>query len=341
MNRVLLATRPLEAMPWATESPFLFCVHHEDAYPRGNDRLGPAVSLAGRDLGQDFAGKDGWRMYHGLTVPGFPAHPHRGFETVTIVRSGFIDHADSLGASARYGNGDVQWLTAGAGISHSEMFPLVHATSPNPLELFQIWLNLPAADKLAPPHFSMFWRKDVPRRHHADESGRTIEVTLVAGALDGVHPPSPPPRSWAARPESDVAIWTVGMQPGARWTLPAAVSSRAVRTLFFFRGDSLRVAGEKVAVKTALVVRADAAVALEAGASECELLMLQGRPIEEPIAQYGPFVMNTRDEIQRAIAEYQRTRFGGWPWGDESPVFARDRGRFARYADGREERAED
>jgi redox-sensitive bicupin YhaK (pirin superfamily) len=132
--------------PWHTQDPFLFCVHHDDAYPAGNEQMGPAASLAGRELGQDFAGKDGWRMYHGENVPGFPGHPHRGFETVTIVRRGLIDHADSLGAAARFGRGDVQWLTAGRGIVHSEMFPLVERAAPNPLELFQIWLNLPHAD---------------------------------------------------------------------------------------------------------------------------------------------------------------------------------------------------
>ena len=120
----VLSLRPL-GFPWETADPFLFCVHHDDAYPKGNERLGPAASLAGRDLGQDFAGSDGWRMYHGQQVPGFPQHPHRGFETVTIVRRGLVDHSDSLGAAARFGQGDVQWLTAGAGIVHSEMFPLL------------------------------------------------------------------------------------------------------------------------------------------------------------------------------------------------------------------------
>jgi redox-sensitive bicupin YhaK (pirin superfamily) len=162
--------------------PFLFCVHHVDAYPAGDARMGPAASLAGRDLGQDFAGKDGWRMYHGETVPGFPQHPHRGFETVTIVRRGFVDHADSLGAAARYGRGDVQWLTAGRGIVHAEMFPLLAEDAPNPLELFQIWLNLPAADKLVEPHFAMLWDDAVPRVRFHDDDGRETEVTLVAGA---------------------------------------------------------------------------------------------------------------------------------------------------------------
>ena len=91
---------------WRTLDPFLFCAYHDDAYPRGNSNLGPEASLAGRLLGQDFAVKDGFRMYHGREIPGFPSHPHRGFETVTIVRQGVVDHADSLGAAGRYGAGD-------------------------------------------------------------------------------------------------------------------------------------------------------------------------------------------------------------------------------------------
>src|SRR3989454_9582475 len=109
--------------PWETPDPYLFCMYHKDAYPAGNQQLGPAALLAGRNIGQDFEGKDGWRMYHGSTVPGFPQHPHRGFETVTIMRRGFIDHSDSLGATARFGQGDVQWLTAGEGGFHSGKFP--------------------------------------------------------------------------------------------------------------------------------------------------------------------------------------------------------------------------
>src|ERR1700709_642273 len=106
--------------------------------------MGPAVPLAGRDIGQDFSRKDGWSMYHGDTVPGFPAHPHRGFETVTVVPKGLIDQPHSRGAKARFGQGDAQGVPAGEGIVHSEMFPLLEGEQANPLELFQIWLNLPA-----------------------------------------------------------------------------------------------------------------------------------------------------------------------------------------------------
>ena len=112
--------------PWPTSDPFLFCVHHKDNYPIANDNLGPKDNLFGRNIGNDFSDMDGWSMYHGTAVPGFPRHPHRGFETITIVEKGLIDHSDSMGFSARYGDGDVQWLTAGNGIQHSEMFPLLN-----------------------------------------------------------------------------------------------------------------------------------------------------------------------------------------------------------------------
>lgn len=334
---IVLETRPL-GFPWVTTDPFLFCVHHDDAYPQGNEHLGPATSLAGRHIGQDFAGKDGWRMYHGQTVPGFPQHPHRGFETVTIVRRGLVDHSDSLGATARFGAGDTQWLTAGNGIVHAEMFPLVNRNAPNPLELFQIWLNLPAEDKLVPPHFGMLWNHDIPRCVFTNPNARRAEVTLIAGELDGKRPPAPPPHSWAARADTDVAIWTLKLEAGATWTLPPASHASTVRMLFFFRGSSLGLGSETIRAHAAMVVRSDVAIPLAAGLDGCELLLLQGRPIGEPVVQHGPFVMNTRAEIQRAIVDYQATKFGGWPWPSDDPVHAREDGRFAKHIDGRIER---
>jgi redox-sensitive bicupin YhaK (pirin superfamily) len=333
---VVRGVKPLGS-PWEAPDPFLFCVHHEDAYPAGNDRLGPAASLAGRDLGEDFAGRDGWRMYHGDVVPGFPQHPHRGFETVTIVRRGLVDHSDSLGAAARYGEGDVQWLTAGHGIVHSEMFPLLDPTAGNPLELFQIWLNLPREDKLASPHFTMSWAPSVPRRVERDEAGRKAEVTLVAGRRGELSPPPPPPGSWASRPESDVAIWTLRMAPEARLTLPAARAG-SNRRLYFFAGTALRVGERLVEAGSAIDTVAGVEVPLENGPNEAQLLVLQGRPIGEPVVQYGPFVMTSRAEIEQAFSDYRRTRFGGWPWPEPGPVHGRAEGRFARHPDGRVER---
>jgi redox-sensitive bicupin YhaK (pirin superfamily) len=334
----IIAVTPLTSR-WQTQDPFLFCVHHIDNFPRGNDRLGPDASLAGHELGQDFAGTDGWRMYHGDVVPGFPQHPHRGFETVTIVRSGYIDHSDSLGATARFGMGDVQWLTAGRGVVHSEMFPLLDRNGPNRLELFQIWLNLPAKSKMADPYFTMFWAQDIPHRIYADTAGRRVDVTVIAGPLDGQQPLAPPPHSWAAGGEADLAVWSIAMEAGAAWTVPAALQTGTARTLHLFSGRGLTVGGRHVEGPAAVQVDAGAALPIEATDGPAEILLLQGRPIDEPVVQYGPFVMNTRPELEEAFADYRRTQFGGWPWPDDAPVHARDAGRFAKHGDGRVERA--
>jgi redox-sensitive bicupin YhaK (pirin superfamily) len=335
----VLQTVPLGPR-WPTADPFLFCAHHDDAYPAGDDAMAPAVAIDDRELGQDFSGTDGWSMYHGHVVPGFPGHPHRGFETVTFVRRGLIDHADSLGAAARFGRGDVQWLTAGKGIVHAEMFPLLDREGPNPLELFQIWLNLPAEDKLVEPYFTMLWDADIPRVHTRDDEGRATEVTVIAGRLGDVEPPAPPPSSWAARADADVAIWHIVMEPGARWKLPRASGGDSTRVLYVFEGDTVDVDGTVVANDTGVVLAPTADVPIVAGGAPVEMLLLQGRPIGEPVAQYGPFVMNTQDEIQQAFADYRATQFGGWPWPDEAPTHGRDRGRFARHVDGRVEEAE-
>ncbi len=331
---------------WQTQDPFLFCVHHIDRFPKGNDQFGPAASLAGRNIGQDFEGKDGWRMYHGDVVPGFPQHPHRGFETVTIVRRGFIDHSDSLGAAARFGRGDVQWLTAGAGVVHSEMFPLLDEHGPNALELFQIWLNLPAKSKTAAPYFTMLWDKDLPRLRHTNAAGKVAEVTVTAGVVrdvasgvEVVQPLPPPPQSWAADAEADVAIWSIALEAGASWTMPPARKATANRSLNLFAGSALGVAGTRIPGPAAIHVRPDVAIDIEAVEGPADVLLLQGCPIGEPVAQSGPFVMNTRAELEQAFRDYQQTQFGGWPWPADAPVHPRDAGRFARHADGRVERA--
>jgi quercetin 2,3-dioxygenase len=334
----VIQTVELGASPWPTIDPFLFCVHHRDAYPPGDERMAPQAALDGRDLGMDFSGRDGWSMYHGLVVPGFPQHPHRGFETVTYVRRGYVDHSDSLGATARFGRGDVQWLTAGGGIVHAEMFPLVEAEADNPTELFQIWLNLPGEDKLVDPHFSMLWDEDIPRVVATDADGRSVEITVVAGALAGEQPAPPPPRSWASRSDTDVAIWHLRFEPGSAWVLPPA-GPQTVRMLYVFEGGGLDVAGHVLGARTGAAIEAGEPVELTAGDEPIEALILQGRPIGEPVAQYGPFVLNDKAGIEQAFADYRRTGFGGWPFPDDAPTHARTDGRFAKHADGRVEHA--
>jgi redox-sensitive bicupin YhaK (pirin superfamily) len=327
--------RPL-GFQWETADPFLFCVHHEDKFPRGNDVMGPATSVKDRPLGDDFIIKDGFRMYHGKTVPGFPGHPHRGFETITVVREGIVDHADSLGAAGRYGFGDVQWMTAGAGVQHSEMFPLIHKDKENPMELFQIWLNLPRRNKMVQPHFKMLWAETIPNYEHRDNAGLKTVVEVIAGALGGKKAPAPPPDSWAADANNHVAVWNIKMEANAIWTLPAAAAG-VNRTLYYYQGEGLNLAGKTIPRYHAIEVQPDMALSLRAGNQPTSILLLQGRPIGEPVIQYGPFVMNTKEEIQQAFDDYHRTKFGGWPWPKYDQVHPRDKGRFARHADGKEE----
>jgi redox-sensitive bicupin YhaK (pirin superfamily) len=339
-NETVFEVMRLGPPPWTTFDPFLFCVHHLDHYPEGNENMGPKASLTGRNIGMDFEGIDGWRMYHGDRVPGFPRHPHRGFETVTLARQGYIDHSDSLGATARFGHGDCQWMTAGAGVVHSEMFPLVKRDAANPTELFQIWLNLPREDKMVEPYFTMLWADSIPEHVFRDDAGRETKVSMIAGALGERPAPPPPPNSWAARPEADVAIWIIQLAAGAEWTLPAAKSADANRTVYCFEGGTVTVGGRELPLSHAARLKPDREAVIRCGDVPTQLLMLQGRPIGEPVVQYGPFVMNAPGEIKQTIVDYQRTGFGGWPWDRDDPVHPRDRERFAIHADGREEAAE-
>jgi len=304
-----------------------------DHYPEGNDELGPAQPLHGRQIGADFSYLGGWSMYHGDIVPGFPQHPHRGFETVTVVRQGFVDHSDSLGATARYGQGDVQWLTTGSGIMHSEMFPLLDPEGPNSLELFQIWLNLPPQSKMVPAYFGMLWDEEIPTITPA----AGVEVELIAGPIGGVIPPSPPPDSWASREDSDLAIWLIRLEPAAVWDMPPAHSG-INRMLHCFQGDAVRIGSTRFEAQVGVRLDPDTPTRIVNEGGPAELLMLQGRPIGAPVFQMGPFVMNSAEELRTAVEDYHRTQFGGWPWPSRSPVHDRSEGRFALHADGRVER---
>lgn len=332
---VIKQIKPL-GFQWETSDPFLFCVHHEDKFPKGNDQMGPATGLSGRNIGNDFIIKDGFRMYHGKKVPGFPGHPHRGFETITIVREGFVDHADSIGAAGRYGDGDVQWMTAGKGVQHSEMFPLLHKDKENPMELFQIWLNLPKKNKMVEPHFKMLWREDLPTCVQKDTNGNEIKIEVIAGKIFNCVPLSPPPDSWAADYNNDVAVWNIHMSANAQFTLPKA-KEMVNRTLYFYIGENIQIAGKSIPKYHSVEVVAGTDLLIQNGNHISKILVLQGRPIGEQVIQYGPFVMNTKEEIQQAFSDYQNTQFGGWPWPKLDQVHDKNSGRFAIHADGTKE----
>lgn len=323
--------------PWQPMDPFLFCAYHHDRYPSGNSqRQVPYELLKDRAIGQDFSGKGGWSMYHGSQVPGFPYHPHRGFETISIVQQGVIDHSDSLGASGRFSAGDVQWMTAGKGVLHSEMFPLLQTEAQNPLEMFQIWLNLPKASKMVEPHFKMFWREDIPVISHADRMGKRSEIRLIAGEI-GTHTPLPaPPDSWAANSRNGVRIYLLDMEPGASWTIPASKNG-AHRSLAFYKGNQAQIGDKTLPALNVASISSPESVELVNGDTAASFLMLEGRAIREPVVAHGPFVMNSKSEILEAFEDYRRTQFGGWPWPEQEQVHAADLPRFARHADGREE----
>lgn len=316
---------------WPTQEPFLFCAHHFDHYPAGNDKLGlNPTHFSDRNMGADFEGKDGFSIYHGEEIPGFPVHPHRGFETITIVRQGFADHADSLGAAGRYGEGDVQWMTAGSGVQHSEMFPLLHKDKDNTLELFQIWLNLPKKNKMVKPDFKMLWSNTIPKIKNDK-----VEVSIISGEFGATRFFEAPKNSWAADPANDVNILLVKVEKSGKFNYPAKKDVN--RTFYLFEGQGVKLNGEAVQGKKAVLL--DVTVELVVEAEDlCEFLILEGKPIGEPVFQHGPFVMNTRDEIVQTIREYQMTQFGGWNWQRSDMIHGPGTERFAKYPDGRIEK---
>ncbi|KAI8611445.1 RmlC-like cupin domain-containing protein [Chytriomyces sp. MP71] len=311
--------------PMATQDPFLFAVYHKDQYPAGDDKM----QAPRRGNGSDFDTSKLYRMYHGDRIPGFPQHPHRGFETITCTIEGTIDHTDSLGCGGRYGNGDLQWMTAGKGIVHGEMFPLVSkAPEGNLNRFFQLWINLPSKSKMVPPNQLMHWSERVTRFTTADTKTR---ATVWAGNLHGHKALDPIKDSWANNPVNDVNIWFLQLQAGAKFVLPKSAQG-SNRTFYLVEGNGITL-DETTKVPASSMVEfknaSEADVTVEnTGGKDAEILVLQGKPIGEPVVQHGPFVMNTREEIMQAFTDYRTTQFGGWPWPEDAMVFPREKGRF-------------
>lgn len=324
--------------PWPVRDPFILTAHHYDKYPKGNGHMGPAASLAGRTLGNDFDRNAEWRMYHGETIPGFPHHPHRGFEIVTIIPQGYADHFDSRGSNGRYGEGDVQLMSAGKGVLHGEMFPLIHEDKENPLRLFQIWVNMQGKNKLTEPSYKMLWRDDIPVKRLVNEQGGKVNIKLILGAFDDVNALGPLPYSWAQNLESHIRIALVEMDADTEFHLEA-ISKTLNRFVFVYEGkDSVRMANQHVGEGFLADLAGDEDILIRSEGQGAKLLILEGEPINEPVAAYGPFVMNTQQELQEAFDEYRRTEFGGWPWGEKESdlVNDKDAGRFASYNKGAE-----
>ena len=314
--------------PWPTDDPFLFCVHHKDNYPKANNYMGPDYDLSERNIGNDFSNLNGWSMYHGDKIPGFPRHPHRGFETITIVDKGLIDHSDSLGFSARYGDGDVQWLTAGDGIQHSEMFPLLNKKDKNPIDFFQIWINLKSTNKRVAPNFSMFWKREIPKIIKYDSNKLKTEIEVIAGSYEKNNAPTPPPNSWAFDVKNHVNIWKIKMSDKAKFILPS-VENGVVRTLYFYSGGEISINKQRIDKMNMIQINSFDSVEIYSLKDENNILLLQAKQIKEPVVKYGPFVMNSREEIQEAFDDYNKTGFGKWSWADAGPVHGKKYKKFA------------
>jgi hypothetical protein len=223
---------------------------------------------------------------------GFGPHPHRGFETITYMLAGGIEHRDSAGGHAVLGPGDVQWMTAGAGIVHAEEPPAALVRDGGIVHGFQIWLNLPAALKAAPPGFSVLRAAEIPLA--APAPGVTVRV--IGGRCGDVESP--------VRLRSPVFLWHVTLAPGARWSFAKEDGWSAMSYAF----------SEAERGRTTVFDRAGEIVALaQDGAAPLDLLVLGGQPFGEPIASYGPFVMTSREEIVAAIRDYQSGRMGSLP----------------------------
>jgi len=227
---------------------------------------------------------------------GVGEHPHRGFETVTIVYQGEVEHRDSAGNGGKIGPGDVQWMTAASGLMHEEFHSHAFTRAGGTMEMAQLWVNLPAKDKMSAPHYQPIVAADIPAIDLPGDAGR---VRVIAGSYDG--------RRGPAKTFTDINVWDVALRAGKAVTLELPDGHTSAIALL--RG-TLQVNGTQVAA--AQVVRFDrqgSDVRLEAVA-DATFLVLTGEPIAEPIAGYGPFVMNTREEITTAMRDLQEGRFG-------------------------------
>ncbi|HDX8642170.1 pirin family protein [Aeromonas dhakensis] len=231
---------------------------------------------------------------------GVGEHPHRGFETVTIVYKGEVAHRDSTGRGGVIGPGDVQWMTAGAGILHEEFHAPAFSASGGELEMVQLWVNLPSSHKMTPPGYQPILARDIPTAALADDAG---SVRVIAGEFEGVRGP--------AHTFSPLHVWDLRLVQGSVSTLE--LPEGWTGALIVLKG-SVQANGSAIAREAQMVVldRAGRQVLIEAN-SDATVLLLSGEPIEEPIVGHGPFVMNSHEEIVQAIDDFNSGRFGVMP----------------------------
>lgn len=231
---------------------------------------------------------------------GVGAHPHRGFETVTIVYDGEVEHRDSTGAGGVIGAGDVQWMTAGGGIIHEEFHSDAYSRRGGPFEMVQLWVNLPARDKMTPARYQSITADTIPSVPLAGGAG---QARIIAGSLEGHTGP--------AQAHTPMNVWDVRLLAGAEAALPQPAGWT---TLLLVQAGTVRVNGHAVGEgRLVTLTREGSGLTLEALEGDARVLLLAGEPIDEPVVGYGPFVMNSRDEIRQAIADFNSGRFGNMP----------------------------
>ena len=186
------------------------------------------------------------------------------------------------------------------------------------------------------PHFKMLWSETIPVIEHKEEDKLQATIEVLAGKLDENAAPFAPPDSWANPEENEVAIYNIKLEPNSTYVLPAAADG-VNRTLYYYEGNDLLINEQFIPHYHAADVDESQDLTLQSGAEVSKVLVLQGKPINEPVVQHGPFVMNTRQEIQEAFEDYHATQFGGWPWPKYDQVHEREKGRFALHSDGTEE----
>ena len=233
---------------------------------------------------------------------GVGQHPHRGFETVTIVYQGELQHRDSTGAGGLIGPGDVQWMTAAGGILHEEFHSEAFTRQGGTIEMVQLWVNLPARDKLARPGYQTLLASDIPVVDLPDGAG---QARVIAGTLAGQHGP--------ARTFTPIDVWDLRLRKGAQTDLAATPGHTLA--VVVLHGTARFNGGESVGEgRLVHFDRAGSTVRIEAEGEEgVSLLWLAGEPIGEPVVGYGPFVMNSLPEIHQAIAEFNGGSFGRMP----------------------------
>ncbi|MCW2099276.1 UNVERIFIED_ORG: hypothetical protein EDF86_0040 [Pseudomonas psychrophila] len=228
---------------------------------------------------------------------GVGQHPHRGFETVTIVYKGEVEHRDSTGNGGIIGPGDVQWMTAASGILHEEFHSEAFARSGGALEMVQLWVNLPAKDKMAEPGYQGILDREIPQLALKDNAGT---LRLIAGEFDGTRGP--------ARTFTDIDVWDIRLNAGksATFDLPAGRNSALVVLHGTVEVNGAQAVGEG---QLALFEREGTQIKLHAS-HDVVLLILSGEPIDEPIVGHGPFVMNSEAEIHQVFRDFQSGKFG-------------------------------